>query len=151
MTDENKYEDSAVVLPDHENADPPRRRRWTTIVLVSMAVLLVGGVLTSGSYLWSLNSKLDNNIKRDSSFLPADSATRPAPGAKGALNIVISGDGYSSYNTTMIAHVTAKRDTSTSSPSRGTATSTYRGTVRPSSTRPTVSAVISWSSRRSRI
>jgi anionic cell wall polymer biosynthesis LytR-Cps2A-Psr (LCP) family protein len=110
MTDENT-EDDVVVLPDHENAvDPPRRRRSTTILFVFIAVLLVGGVLTSGSYLWSLNSKLDNNIKRDSSFLPADSAARPAPGAKGALNIVISGDGQSSANTTMIAHFPAKRD-----------------------------------------
>jgi anionic cell wall polymer biosynthesis LytR-Cps2A-Psr (LCP) family protein len=109
MTDENTEGDAAVV-PNHENADPPRRRRSTTIVLVSIVVLLVGGVLTAGSYLWSLNSKLDNNIKRDSSFLPADNAARPAPGAKGALNIVVSGNGYSSDNTTMIAHFTAKRD-----------------------------------------
>jgi len=110
MTDENT-EDDVVVLPDHENAaDRPRRRRSTTILFVFIAVLLVGGVLTSGSYLWSLNSKLDNNIKRDSSFMPADNAARPAPGAKGALNIVISGNGYSKDNTTMIAHFTAKRD-----------------------------------------
>jgi LCP family protein required for cell wall assembly len=107
------------------DGEPPRRRRrGTVVVLVSALVLLLGGFSVVGGYLWSLNSKLDHNVKHDETFLPPDTVERPRPprSDNDALNILLIGSDARTgsdadpdvtgarSDTIMLAHITAKRD-----------------------------------------
>lgn len=122
MTDEG-FHDS--IADDEERGDPPRRRpRRTLIAFISALVLLLGGVSMIGGYLWTLNNKLDDNVKRDETFLPPDTVEQPRPPRTGnsALNVLLIGSDARTgsdfdpevtggrSDTIMIAHITAERD-----------------------------------------
>lgn len=69
----------------------PTRRRWLRVALISVAVVLVGAVVATAAYLYSIDRSVTQNIKRTDA-LPSGSARPSAdPGATGALNFVLLG------------------------------------------------------------
>lgn len=111
-----------LFVEEATSESPRRRRRSMIVVLVGALTLLLGGLAMVGGYLWTLNGKLDHNVRRDESFLPPDNESRPKRTGEDALNVLLIGSDARTGSdsdadsigargdTIMIAHVSAKRD-----------------------------------------
>ncbi len=97
----------------------PRRRVWP-FVIGGVAVLLVAALGIVGWYVYSLNTSVSQNIRRNDSLPTAGGSDRPSadPAASGALNFVLLGsdsrnpddaaEGRS--DTIMVVHLNKARD-----------------------------------------
>jgi polyisoprenyl-teichoic acid--peptidoglycan teichoic acid transferase len=80
-----------TTTPETPATPPRRRRRWLRILLVSVAVVVVGALVASAAYVYTIDRSVTQKIKRED-VLPGESARPSAdPEATGALNFVLLG------------------------------------------------------------
>lgn len=79
--------------PETPAPAPRRPRRWLKILLVTVAVVVVGALVASAAYVYTIDRSVTQKIKRED-VMPGDGdSARPSldPEATGAMNFVLLG------------------------------------------------------------